>query len=77
MIEKNVGGLDRQVRLVVGVVLGAVGIAGGLGYLPVLGALGGAVLMAASAGLLFNAVTQRCLANHLLGVDTCKRPSGE
>jgi len=76
MIERNVGGLDRQVRLVVGVALAVVGTAGGLGYLP-FGAFGGAVLMAAGAGLLFNAVTGRCLANHLLGVDTCKRPSGE
>ena len=72
VISKNVGGLDRLVRAVVGVALAAAGIAGGLGYLP-FGDLGGAVLVAASAGLLFNAVTQRCVANRLLGVNTCRR----
>jgi len=29
------------------------------------------VALAGGIGLLFNAVTQRCLANRLLGIDTC------
>jgi len=76
VIRKNVGGFDRWVRAIVGVALAAAGIAGGLGYLP-FGDLSGAVLTAASAGLLFNAVTQRCVANRLLGVNTCRRPDGD
>lgn len=61
VIPKNVGGLDRLVRAIVGVALAAAGIAGGLGCLP-FGDLGGVVLTAAGAGLLFDAVTGRCVA---------------
>lgn len=74
MIEKNVGGADRQVRAVLAVVLGALGVAAGVGVLPVLGPVGGAVLLAAAAGLGFNAVTQRCMGNYVLGVNTCPAP---
>jgi hypothetical protein len=69
MFEKNVGGLDRQVRFVaaagllvvtlVGVVTDAVGQPAAL------------IALAGATGLLFNAVAQRCLLNRLLGVDTC------
>jgi len=76
VIAKNVGGVDRWIRAVVGVVLAAAGVASGLDYLP-FGTLGGTVIAAGSAGLLFNAVTERCLANHLLGVNTCERPTAE
>ena len=76
MIPKNVGGLDRLVRAVVGVALAAAGIAGGLGYLP-FGDLSGAVLTAVGAGLLFSAVTGRCVANRLLGVNTCRRSEAD
>ncbi|MEF8886619.1 MAG: DUF2892 domain-containing protein [Haloarculaceae archaeon] len=69
MFEKNVGGTDRQVRFVAGTVLLGVALAGvttaGVGQPVAIVALAGA------AGLLFNAVAQRCLLNRLLGVDTC------
>lgn len=69
MIQKNVGGLDRQLRFVAGTVLvlaaaGAFVVSPGQSRLAVAALAGG-------AGLLFNAVTQRCLANQLLGIDTC------
>jgi uncharacterized membrane protein len=70
VLPKNVGGRDRQVRFVAGallVVLGAAAAAAGLG----LGPTAGVMLAAGGAALLFNAATQRCLLNRLLGIDTC------
>jgi len=69
MIQKNVGGFDRQLRFVAGTVLvlaaaGALVASAGRPGLAVAALAGG-------VGLLFNAVTQRCLANELLGIDTC------
>ncbi|WP_159901188.1 YgaP-like transmembrane domain [Salinirussus salinus] len=69
MFEKNVGGLDRQVRFVAGAVLLAVALAGLLA--DAVGRPVALVALAGAAGLLFNALTQRCLLNRLLGVDTC------
>ncbi|PSP86191.1 DUF2892 domain-containing protein [Halobacteriales archaeon QS_1_68_17] len=72
MIEKNVGGLDRQFRFAAGCFLVAVGLAALSGAWAA-GSTVAALSLAAGAGLLFNAATQRCLANWLLGVDTCDR----
>jgi hypothetical protein len=77
MLPKNVGGLDRKVRAVGAVVLAAVGVAALLGALPLLGWVGGVALLVGSAGLTFNVLTQRCLGNHLLGIDTCPAPRGD
>lgn len=77
MIEKNVGGVDRTVRAVGAVALAVAGVAAVLGALPLLGWVGGVALLAGSAGLTFNVLTQRCLGNHLLGIDTCPAPSGD
>lgn len=66
-LEQNVGGADRLVRGVLGTTLAvAAGVA----------AVSGAWLVAVTAGvvgagLLFNAATQFCGVNALLGVDTC------
>lgn len=69
MFEKNVGGVDRIARgiLGVGLFVAAIGaflvnrrstaLAAGLG----------------SAALLFNFATGRCGMNKLLGIDTCSR----
>ncbi len=76
-MDKNVGGRDRQLRLVGAVVLAVAGAASVLGVFPGLGTLAGAVLLVGSAGLAFNVVTQRCLVNRLFGVDTCGRPDAE
>jgi hypothetical protein len=65
---RNVGGLDRQARAVVGTLLLGVGVwlfSGGRSY--------AGVAIVAGAGLLFNAVTGFCGMNALLGVDTCSR----
>ncbi|MFC4450130.1 YgaP family membrane protein [Halorussus aquaticus] len=68
-LERNVGGLDRIARAVGGVALVAVAVGAfftgrdGIGVAAVLG----------GAGLLFNAATQFCGVNALLGIDTCSR----
>jgi hypothetical protein len=70
VLPKNVGGRDRQIRFVVGtllVVLGVVAFGAGTGP----GGTIVVILVAGGAALLFNAATQRCLLNRLLGVDTC------
>jgi uncharacterized protein (DUF697 family) len=77
MIEKNVGGTDRVVRGVLSLVLGVVGIGASLGIVPVLGPVGAGILLAAAAGFGFNAVTQRCMGNYVLGVNTCPAPETE
>jgi hypothetical protein len=77
VIEKNVGGTDRRVRAALAVVLAAVGVAAAAGLLPGVGTVGAAVALTASAGFGFNAVTQRCLGNRLLGIDTCPAPDRE
>lgn len=62
MLEKNVGGADRKVRLVAGPALLAAGLKrrGGLGFL-----MAGVV-----AVLVVTATTGYCPANSALGVDT-------
>jgi len=70
VLPKNVGGRDRQVRFVAGTLLVAVGVAGLVVGLT-LGRTMAVMLAAGGAALLFNAVTQRCLMNRLLGIDTC------
>lgn len=69
MLAKNVGGLDRQIRFLVGTVLLTVALAGLV--TDVAGQSLALVALVGATGLLFNAVTQRCLLNRLLGIDTC------
>jgi hypothetical protein len=64
---RNVGGIDRIVRAVLAVGLLGVGAWGLFAGETAIGAIS----LLAGAGLAFNAVTQFCVANHLLGVDTC------
>ncbi len=69
MFEKNVGGLDRIARGVLGTVLVVVAIGAfvaGRRSTAIATALG-------SAALLFNAATGRCGMNKLLGINTCSR----
>jgi len=70
---RNVGGIDRIVRAILAV--GLLGV-GGWGLFAGETAIG-AVGLLAGAGLAFNAVTQFCVANHLLGVDTCSWDGAE
>jgi hypothetical protein len=68
-IERNVGGVDRIARGVVGLSLLVVALAAVLVGRSTIAA--GAVL--ASSGLLFNAVVGWCGMNALFGIDTCSR----
>jgi uncharacterized membrane protein len=65
--QKNVGGIDRLVRGVVGTALVVAAILAALQGATLLGASAGVL----GAGLLCNAATQFCGVNALLGVDTC------
>jgi len=68
-MEKNVGGRDRQARYLLGSLLALVGI--GVLATGVAGPTLAVMALAGGGALLFNAVTQRCLWNRLLGIDTC------
>ncbi len=67
MFEKNVGGTDRTVRFVGGVVLLLAGVVA-LVQRSRRNGLGALIL---GAGLLASALTQRCTVNKILGIDTC------
>jgi len=73
-IEKNVGGYDRIARGLLAVVCFVVAVT-----LLVASPFEGTVNLAvattafvAGLGLSFNAVTQRCMANKVLGINTCR-----
>ena len=73
MSERNVGGLDRIVRVGVGAILAVVGFSLLLaGSLPLY--YGGAVLVVAVV-VLTTAATQWCAVNQVLGRNTCERPA--
>ncbi len=63
-MEKNVGGMDKKVRLLAGPALVAAGLkrGGGLGYL----------MTGAGAVLVATATTGYCPANAALGINTAK-----
>lgn len=69
-IEKNVGEKDRIVRLVSGSILGFLALNALIDscvmdyYAPLFGAL--------SIILIYTAVTQKCICNKLMGLDTTK-----
>ena len=69
VLERNVGGTDRIARAVVGIALVAVAVGA---FLTARRGVGVAAALA-GAGLLFNAATQFCGVNALLGIDTCSR----
>ncbi|WP_380680344.1 YgaP family membrane protein [Salinigranum sp. GCM10025319] len=69
-MNKNVGGMDRKARLVVGPLLLVVGIAAIL-QLFSLGTLGTIAVLAVGAILTVTGATQRCPLNTLLGINTC------
>lgn len=67
-MERNVGGLDRIVRVGLGAILAVVGfalvVAGGTQLYV------GAVVLLVAVVLLATAATQQCLVNQLLGRNT-------
>lgn len=68
-MNKNVGGIDRTGRIVIGVVLAIAGIAAVAGYWAI-GATFGAVALAIGAILLVTGTTQKCPINEAAGIDT-------
>ena len=68
-MDKNVGGLDRTARLVVGAVAALAGVAVFAGYWTA-GAVVGSVAVVLSAILLVTGTTQRCPLNEVAGIDT-------
>jgi hypothetical protein len=68
-MEKNVGGIDRTGRIVIGVVLAGAGVAALADYWAVGVAIGG-VALAVGAVLLVTGATQKCPINEAAGVDT-------
>jgi hypothetical protein len=75
-MNRNVGGMDRNLRLVIGAVLLVAGIAGYAGQLavavgPLPQALTAVVLAIVGLVLLVTGSTQRCPINSVAGIDTC------
>lgn len=68
-MKNNIGAGDRQTRLVVGVLLAAVGIAS-LGDVLGLGTTVGTVLTLVGVVLVATGLVRVCLLYRLLGVDT-------
>jgi len=71
-MEKNVGGLDRTVRFVVGAVLALAGIGGLAGAIDIgSGSVIPGVLVAVGVVVLVTATIQWCPPYSLLGINTC------
>jgi len=68
-MERNVGGLDRSSRLLVGIILAIAGIAALAGYWNV-GAVVGVVALIVAAILLGTGAIQKCPINEAAGIDT-------
>ncbi|MFC7028356.1 DUF2892 domain-containing protein [Halomicroarcula sp. GCM10025324] len=73
-MEKNVGGLDRIARLVLGPALLLVGVAALAGLFTLAAGTTGLVvaglLLVVGAVLTVTALTQKCPLNSLIGLDT-------
>jgi len=68
-MERNVGGLDRSGRLVVGSIAALAGIGTVTGYWAI-GPVVGGLALAVGAILLFTGTTQKCPVNDAAGIDT-------
>jgi hypothetical protein len=68
-MQKNVGGLDRTARIVVGPLLLVAAVAAFTGYLAV-GTVVGAVSLVAGMLMVVTGTTQKCPAHKLTGMDT-------
>ncbi|WP_265109214.1 YgaP family membrane protein [Halosolutus halophilus] len=68
-MERNVGGIDRIGRIVIGVVVAIAGIAALAGYWAVGAVIG--ILALVVGGILFvTGTTQKCPINEAAGIDT-------
>ena len=68
-MKKNVGGMDRSGRIVVGLILAIAGLAALAGYWAI-GATVGAVAVVVGAILLVTGTTQKCPINSAVGRNT-------
>lgn len=68
-MDKNVGGIDRTGRIVIGLVVAIAGVAALAGYWAI-GAVVGAVALLVGAILLVTGTTQKCPLNEAAGIDT-------
>lgn len=71
-VEKNVGGLDRIGRIVIGVLLLIAGIAA-LGGVWELSLVAGIVVLLIGVLLLATGASQKCPVNQAAGIDTTER----
>jgi len=74
-MKKNVGGLDRTARLILGPILVLVGVAVAAGFLDIglVGTLGlavTAIILVAGAIFVITGTTQKCPANKVAGINT-------
>lgn len=77
-MKKNVGGMDRIARLVIGPVLVLAGIAGYAGFLalavgPLPQALASVLVFLVGAILLVTGLVQKCPINQLIGLNTYRQ----
>ena len=70
-MQKNVGGIDRTGRLVIGAIAVLAGVAALLGYWAV-GIVTAVIALVIGAILLVTGTTQKCPINDAAGVDTTK-----
>ena len=70
-MEKNVGGLDRTARIVVGALLVVAGVAG-LAELWAVGLVVGIIAVLVGVVLFLTGTTQKCPINEATGIDTRK-----
>lgn len=68
-MKKNVGGLDRSGRIVIGIILAVAGIAAFAGYWEASGVIGGVAIVVGLI-LLVTGTTQKCPINSAAGIDT-------
>lgn len=71
-MDKNVGGIDRTGRIVIGIILAIAGIAAVTGYWAIGVGIGALALL---VGLVFlvTGTTQKCPVNEAAGLDTTGR----
>lgn len=68
-MDKNVGGIDRTGRFVIGIIAAIAGIAAVTGYWGI-GATAGGVAILVAVILLVTGTAQKCPINEVAGIDT-------
>ncbi|MFB6309348.1 MAG: DUF2892 domain-containing protein [Haloarculaceae archaeon] len=71
-MDRNVGGTDRTARLIAGPLLLVAGTVGALLATGQSALFAAVFVLILGLDLLVTALLQRCPANYLLGVDTCR-----